>query len=353
MDKTLGMKRTLALTCLIIALGLSVSVTKTAKGASQSGTDPATNVPLIYMSPSTIVGTTVGQNFSAYMMMKYFSDLYGWQAGLNWNPAVLNLTSVDIGDTLLPNNVFHLLDPTVPNAYIPTSPVINNVAGTLGYMAQALSGVVPGVNASDGTGYYLMKLNFIVVGAGVSDLHLAYTKIINSALKTVALDLLDVFTAVYPSPGGTQYPVQILTNSTGTSSPECGISKQQFIQAHMTLNFTVTISTTVAKYGFCNVTIPKTLMSCATLSNWVVKINGASPLSFPTPTANATHTFIYFTYNQPSSKPYTLNVQIISTSAVPEFSAATTLPLLMIISLIAVILGKLRWSKKPTDRIIA
>jgi hypothetical protein len=303
------------------------------------------------MNSSTIVGTTVGQTFSEYMMIKGFTDLYTWQAGLRWNPAVVNLTSVAIGDSELPTNVFHMLEPSASNAYILGS--INNVAGTLGYTSQSLSGIVPGVNGTARVGYNLMKLTFTVVGVGVSDLHITQAMILNSEGTKVALDILDVFTAVYPPSAGTKYPVYILTNSTGTTTPACGVSNQQFTQAQMKLNFTVTISTSVAKYGFCNVTIPLTLMSCTTLSNWVVKINGASPLSFPTPTANATDTFVYFTYNQPSASPYTLNVQIISTSDVPEFSAGIMLPLIMIISLIAVTLGKLMWSKKRTDRIIA
>jgi hypothetical protein len=138
---------------------------------------------------ASVTGLAIGQKFNVTLQIQNFSDLYGWQSGLAWNHNVLNMTGVLIGDTLLPNNIFHVLDPTVTNAFIPTSPVINNIAGTLGYMAQALSGVVPGVN---GTGTYLngyncMVFKFLVVGYGTSKIGITHQKCINSALSTITL----------------------------------------------------------------------------------------------------------------------------------------------------------------------
>lgn len=82
--------------------------------------------------------------------------------------------------------------------------------------------------------------------------------------------------------------------------------------------------------GCCNVTIPKSLMSCSALDDWIVWVNGTQ-LSSPdlTITENATHTFICLTCTFASP----LKVIIKGTYAVPEFpspvililSAATTL----------------------------
>jgi hypothetical protein len=347
MNKTLSKKRTLVLTYLILILGLAI--TKPAQAANPQFGTQAADTALIYMSPSTIVGTTIGQTFSAFMMIKDFTDLYLWQAGLYFNPAVLKCNSVDGGPTLA-DDVFDVLTSTA-TMYI--AGTIDNVNGKVGYGSQGLQGLVSGVTGVAGVGYKLLKFNFEVIGVGVSDVHINAMFLLDHVGTKMKLNLLDVFTAVYPPSDGTLYPVYILTNSTGTASPACGLSQHLFTPANYELNFTVTISTAVGLKGFCNVTIPKTLMSCSVLSDWAVTINGASPLSFPTPTQNGTHTFVYFEYNQPSASPYTRKVQIKSTSVVPEFPTAIILPLLMMITLIAVTLGKLQWSKKRRDRIIA
>jgi len=336
------MKRALVLTCLILTLGLCMSMPK---NVHADPPDPA----LIYMDPPTIVGETIGQTFSAFMMVKDFADMYLWQAGLYFNPAVLKCNSVDGGPTLT-DDVFDVLT-TNPTMYVPVS--INNALGKVGSGSQGLVGVVPGVTGVAGVGYKLLKFNFEVIGVGVSDLHIHSMFILNSVGTKMKLNLLDVFTAVYPPSDGTLYPVYILTNSTGTANPTCGLSQHLFTPTNKELNFTVTISTAVSPKGFCNVTIPKTLMSCTDINAWAVLINAASPLSFPTPTQNGTHTFIYFEYNQPSASPYTLKIQIKSTWVVPEFPTAIILPLLMMITLITVILGKLLWSTKRRGRIIA
>jgi hypothetical protein len=308
----------------------------------QSSTPKAT----IYMDPPTLAGETIGETFSAFMMIKDFTDLYLWQAGIFFDPAVLNCTSFD-GGPALTDDVFDVLT-TNPTMLI--GGTINNTAGKVGFSSQGLIGVVPGVTGDPGVGYKLLKFNFKVKGVGVSDLHINSMFTLNSVAAKKELNLFDVFTAVYPPTDGTLYPVYILTNSTGTST--CGLSQHSFTPANYELNFTVTISSAVSPKGFCSVTIPKTLMACTVLSNWAVLINAASPLSFPTPTENATHTFVYFEYNHPTTSPYTLKVQIISTSVIPEFPPTIILATLMLSTLITVILGKLMWSTKRRGRII-
>jgi len=93
--------------------------------------------------------------------------------------------------------------------------------------------------------------------------------------------------------------------------------------------------------GFCNVTIPKTLLGANETHPWQVLLDG-NPINY-NKVENETHTFLYFTYTHT-----THHVQIIGTWVTPEFPTALILPLLIITALLATILGKMTHStKKP------
>jgi len=121
------------------------------------------------------------------------------------------------------------------------------------------------------------------------------------------------------------YPVALLSNST--------VSRFYFSKPLKRIGFNVTGSS--GTLGFCNVTVPLTLMWCDRPEEWQVTVGGNSPTYFPTPTNNGTHTFLYFTYNQS-----TQNVKITSIYVAPEFPAAIVLPLFIIVTLVAVTLRK-------------
>lgn len=87
--------------------------------------------------------------------------------------------------------------------------------------------------------------------------------------------------------------------------------------------------------GYCNASIPKSFMNCTDFQEWDVTVDGDPPAYFPTPTDNATHTFVYFTYATSSHK-----VRITSTYMVPEFPAIIILPLFIIATLAAAVLVK-------------
>ena len=124
----------------------------------------------------------------------------------------------------------------------------------------------------------------------------------------------------------TPYNVSIVTNST--------ISNFSFDQAAKTLTFNVT--GTSGTVGFCRIAIPLSLMSCIDLADWTVTINGSppSPLSFSI-TVNGNYTYIYLTYHYSTDE-----VQITSTSDVPEFQPLFFLPLFMIATLLAALVLK-------------
>jgi len=90
--------------------------------------------------------------------------------------------------------------------------------------------------------------------------------------------------------------------------------------------------------GMSNITIPNQLLGPPYTS---VTIDGASPLTGPTVVNNDTHSSIYFTYLQSSH-----SVIVQGTTVIPEFSPALMLPLIMTMSLAAVILARKKLRSK-------
>jgi parallel beta-helix repeat protein len=125
------------------------------------------------------------------------------------------------------------------------------------------------------------------------------------------------------------YPVFISSDST--------VANFVFNQSLMQTSFEVSGET--GAEGYCNVTIPKTLLKG---ENWTVKINGVD-WNF-TPSGNATHSFVYFTYTHAS----TLQVVIQGTWVIPEFPSATILTVFMALTLLATALIR----KKRTRRLV-
>ena len=123
----------------------------------------------------------------------------------------------------------------------------------------------------------------------------------------------------------TIYPVALLSNST--------VSRFYFDASFKRISFNVTGPS--GAIGFCNVTIPLTLMWCDQPEDWQVTVDSSSPAYFPTPTTNGTHTFLHFAYSQ---SPH--SVKITSTYVLPEFPATIILSLFIIATLVAVTLGK-------------
>lgn len=306
--------------------------------------EAAATVGLVYCNPLRIVGEA-DQSINVTVMAKDFTNLYTWQAGLQWNSTVVNCTAL-YGGPSLPGNVFDVLAPDVYTSWIPGT--INNVAGKLTYSAHSLSGE-DGVTGTPGVAYKLMKLTFKFKISGYSDLHLSDVILLPPSYG-MPNNILDAFTA------WNDYVVTILTNSTGET--KTNIYAHTFNTDAKEISFNLTSITrrdyAIATIGFCNLTIPKNLMWVDDLSEWSVLVNGAAPLSLAR-TENSTHYFIYFTYNHIGTiaKPGTLKIQIKSTYAIPEFPSATILLLFLAFTLTAVLMGKLLRSTRYKGKVIA
>ena len=84
--------------------------------------------------------------------------------------------------------------------------------------------------------------------------------------------------------------------------------------------------------GFCRVTIPKALLG----GPYVVLINDSPPITI-TEQSNGTHTVLYFTYGH-STQP----VEIIGTTAIPEFPTWIAILFLLIVASVTLVIHKQR-----------
>jgi hypothetical protein len=117
------------------------------------------------------------------------------------------------------------------------------------------------------------------------------------------------------------------------------ISNVQFAASVRQILFNVTGEEGIM--GYCNITIPKTLMQADSLSDWKVFLDGYLPLPYVA-NENETHTFIYIYYTYSSH-----GIQIQGTWAITEFSPATILLLLMLGSVLMAVFKKYARKTRP------
>ena len=133
----------------------------------------------------------------------------------------------------------------------------------------------------------------------------------------------NMWPAVFTAQDGYTFNVTILSNST--------ISNFNFSESLKQISFNVTGLT--GKTGYCNVTIPQTLLQG---EPWTVYVNSIDCTTLCSITGNSTHTFIYVPYTCSTN-----TIMVKGTWVVPEFHAAV-LPLIMILTMLAVGFAKKR-----------
>jgi parallel beta-helix repeat protein len=112
------------------------------------------------------------------------------------------------------------------------------------------------------------------------------------------------------------------------------VASFNFSQSEKQVGFNVTGPSGVL--GFCNVTIPKSLLN-ASSNGWIVFRDGINMTDDVVVGENGTHSSIYFVF---SLGKY--NVKIIGTDVIPEFPTPLFFAIFMIATMIAVILAKRR-----------
>jgi parallel beta-helix repeat protein len=122
---------------------------------------------------------------------------------------------------------------------------------------------------------------------------------------------------------GTACTVGVMSNST--------VSAFQVDVAQETASFNVTGAEGSA--GFCRVTIPNIIVQSLWQGNYTVLVDGERwPFSNWT---DATNTYLYFNYTHSQHQ----------TIIIPELPSLLTLPILMIMTLLAIIASRRKWSK--------
>jgi len=296
----LRVRKILPLTLIVFVLSIIIASVGTASPTPIITQTSSTTT--VYLDPPTINGTAigVGNTVTVSVMIRDAPDMMAWQAGMIFNPDVLECTGFYEGEFL--KNVG-------PTQWITPAgkPPFNNTAGVINTHGCTLQLPSPGQQMPYASGNgRLAYANFTVIALGVSDLHLKDVKpsswkyVGTTATKIkIPTNIIDIYTVVV---GTTSHTVAIVSNSTGTDRVEIGtelveigsgFSGHSFNLALKEISFNVT-----GPYlGFSQVTIPKALLIADPPRVWTPVVNGTRlGTEERTVTENDTHTSIYFTY---------------------------------------------------------
>jgi len=258
-----------------------------------SNPPPQNQSVTVFVDPPTIEGKVIGETVMVNIRVSNVTDLYGWQAGMTFNPEVLECTGFYEGEFLKRAGVKTLF---AKPSYLPD---FDNTKGIAYLHFCTLLGAPRGVSGSGQLAY----ITFNVIGTGISDLHLTDVKLCNSLPKLIPIEVIDVFTVSW---GGVDYSVKIESNLTGVDNPPYLPYSGSFYHTFIPEEKTVTFNVTTTYDNFYDVTIPKDILSCDNLSDWTVKVDGSN-VTF-VPTESPTDTSLYFTYHNGTHK-----VEIIGT----------------------------------------
>ncbi len=140
-----------------------------ALAASSLFTSQVLATPIVQVSPATAI-TTVGQAFQVNLIGEDFIDLYAYNFTLNFDPARIQVVSVDEG---------LLLASAGTTFFIPG--VIDNVVGSISFIGNTLIGAIPGA-IGNGT---LAMIGFEAIAEGTSPLSLVDLLFLDSGLSNL------------------------------------------------------------------------------------------------------------------------------------------------------------------------
>jgi len=238
----------------------------------------------VFLDPPTIKGKVIGETVIVNINVSNVDDLYGWQAGLTFNPEVLNCTGYYEGEFLKRG-----VDPEDPNQgtyWINRTRPWDNTEGIVLTHGCTSLGIYTGVDGSGQLGY----LTFKIIETGISDLHLTDVKLANSLVELIPIEVIDIFTVSW---GEVDYSVEITSNLTGIWGED--LSSGLFYHAFSSEEKTVSFNLTTPYDNFYDVAIPKAILSCDNLSDWTVEVDGQQ-ISFLA-TESPADTSLYFAYH--------------------------------------------------------
>ena len=127
------------------------------------------------------------------------------------------------------------------------------------------------------------------------------------------------------------FDITVVTNSTIPTQTF------NFSQREKKISFNVTGPSGTT--GFCNITIPRTLLDCTNIDEWIIFANGTDISGNCHKNRDADYTYICIPYTHSAQQ-----IQVKGTWIVPEFPSVIILPLFMAATLLAVIVCKRKYS---------
>jgi uncharacterized protein YcnI len=310
----------------------------------------STGSPTVFVDPpqSVLTNPTVGTLFNVSVSIANITAFEGAQFTISWNTSVLACTKIY-------EILYHTVTP--PDSWDNIWPIklsINKTGGYADYAqtyqdtGAAISGGYAPINIT--TANYppegklaLATLTFNVTAVPPTNMYYAC----DLALSNVVIG--DIAGVPIPTTNANgQYvtygPPETLSHNVVKDSTTYivqTVSNASVVQGSMTYiaNYTINFNITSAPNGgttaFVNVTIPKNFIALENeaTDHWTVTVNG-SPVT-PTIAEDGTNTYLYFTTGLS-----TKTVMIIGT--IPEFPVLMFIPLLMIVTLIALGLRRRR-----------
>jgi len=281
-------------TLLVLTLSIVMVLAGTASPTPViAQTNPTTT---IYLDPSTVNGTAIGVNNTVTINIRIRDapNIQGWQAGMIFNPDLLNCTGFFEGK--------FLSDFAGPLGIYRINGTIDNTAGVI----TAYSRTLLGEYYASGSGQ-LANATFKVKAPGVSNLHLRDVKVssweyVDTTPEKVKIptNIIDVYTVIVDT---TSHTVITVSNSTGTDRVEI-----HGTWVELGSNFTghtydpdlkeISFNVTCPYPSFSNITIPKVLLRAEPPRVWTPVINDRRlGIGERVIAENETHTSIYFTYS--------------------------------------------------------
>lgn len=329
---------------------VSILMIATIASALHTSSASSTSSATVFVDPqqTILTGAKVGTTFQVNVTVANITGLIGAEVHLSWNATLLNCTSFQ-------ENIFHAVTPT--DSWSNINPYVlkfNKTAGTADYavtyldIAGAISTGYAPINVTTTTNppegkLAVAVLNFTVASVPPAntyyDCNFTLTNVImgDAQADQIPTVSVDGYYRIYGPPetvtssvllNGTSYNVTTLSNATVVPNSMTYI-------ANWTLSFNLTAALNGGTTAYVNVTVPKNLIALAnkTTDTWNITING-TPVT-PIVTEDSTNTYLYFTTGLS-----TKTVTIVGT--IPELPVLMIIPLLMIVTLIAVGLRRRR-----------
>jgi len=275
-----------------------------------------------YMEPPKLAAE-IGTKFNVIIMVEDGVNLFTLGAGLRWNPAFLNFSSVQKGDYFAGKMEMFM------------QPVVDYGAGTAEGIAWTLLGELQGV---DGNGSLAtVEFEVVSIGGDTVDLYDAEAFDFYGAKWGPIDSSHDCYATLVET---IKHPITYETHEFNvTTVSNSSVSQVLFNQPGKKISFNVTGPDGTT--GFCNVTMPRTMMDCANLDNWTIFIESDLITDNCTMNRDADYTYISIPYTHSTQL-----IQIISTVVVAEFHSAMILIIFLMASLIAFLLSKKQLMKR-------